>query len=191
MLYGVSTNHYTLALFMTTHHDNFRSWYVDTLEFLYPRREAGFPILMIVFPLLERYIRQKVGLPPQSQLTDKFYDELRNMFPELTDKATAEQFWQVYRNGLLHEVTISRQNRKGDQMPVGRVSHDRPRISVDPDGSFWIHPVDFAKRVTEVIEADFATFEGVVSASQLPSEKVHASGVQQAGPTVLGTSTEP
>ena len=44
------------------HHDNFRAWFSKILEGLYSVQDAGFPILMISFPLLERYLREKSGV---------------------------------------------------------------------------------------------------------------------------------
>jgi hypothetical protein len=44
---------------MSVHLENFRLWFVRVLEGLYQQREAGFAIMMISFPLLDRYLRQK------------------------------------------------------------------------------------------------------------------------------------
>ncbi len=179
---------------MTSDYDNFKSWFADVLVKLFPDRNNGFAILMIAFPLLERYIRQKVGLTPKQDLSDDSIDELLKLYPELKSRQVARQFWQVYRNGLLHEVTLSRTNRKGSTMPVGWISHDRQIISIEPDGSFWIHPVIFAERVIEAINADFTTFQGHSSTtSALPIvEEVHdpnfGSGECK---IILGTSTYP
>lgn len=179
-----------LALPMATNHENFRAWYVDILDTLYPQRAAGFAIMMIAFPLLERYLRQRVGLTVQAQLNDTFYDELIALFPELKDRAIARQFWQVYRNGLLHEVTMSLQDRYRNQMPVGSLSHDVPGLSRESDGSFFVHPIDFAKRVVQIIEGDFSTFEGTTSVGRLPSVRVHAPGIESSTvPIILGTNT--
>jgi hypothetical protein len=58
---------------MSDSRENFDAWFVNVLESLYPRREAGFVILMIAFPLLERYLRQRVGLPAEDdRLTTNF-----------------------------------------------------------------------------------------------------------------------
>lgn len=39
---------------MNDHGKNFKAWYVEILRSLYPQREAGFVILFVAFPLLER-----------------------------------------------------------------------------------------------------------------------------------------
>lgn len=172
---------------MSEHFDNFKSWYIATLERLYPHRDAGFAMLMITFPLLERYLRKKVELSPKDNLSDLFYAELASLFPVLSNNSTAKDFWQVYRNGLLHEVTLSRQNRSGNEMPLGRVSHDKPMVSIE-DGSFWIHPVDFTKKVIEAIQNDFKTFEGVEdSISKLPKVQPVET---KSGRIILSTNTE-
>jgi len=148
--------------------ENFKSWYKDVLTRLFPDRDAGFVILMTVFPLLERYLRQKVKLGNKAPLNDRFYDQLVNCFPELANKDNAKNFWQVYRNGLLHEVTLSTENRKGRGMPTGWISHDKSSIDIEQDGSFFVNPVDFAKRVLTLIEDDFSTFEATIQPSPDP-----------------------
>lgn len=65
-LAGLSMIHTTLAIrkryAMSTDLANFRAWYVDTLNQLYPRRESGIAVLMLSFPLLERYLRQNIAV---------------------------------------------------------------------------------------------------------------------------------
>ena len=188
----LARNRRKIGIFMATNQENFRAWYVDILAKLYPYREAGFAIMMIALPLLERYLRQKVGLAVQARLNDPFYDELIHLFPELIDPSTARQFWQVYRHGLLHEVTLSRQNRSGNQMPVGSLTHDIPGILREANGNISVNPVDFAKRVVQIIEDDFAKYEGTASAAELPSVKQHAPGVEKSTvPFVLSTNSKP
>jgi len=167
--------------------NNFKSWYIATLEKLYPHRDAGFPILMVAFPLLERYLRKKAKLLPKDKLSELFYRELGQLFPALSDISKAKTFWQVYRNGLLHEVTLSRQSRGGRKKPIGWVSHDKPMISIE-DGIFCVHPVDFTRKVVESIQNDFDTFEGLAdSQSQLPKVKPCKT---QSGRIILGTGTQ-
>jgi hypothetical protein len=143
-----------------SHADNFKSWYSDILAGLYSDSEAGFVILMVAFPLLERYLRSKSG-DHEERLTCAFYDELRGVFPVLRDTTTAKQFWQVYRNGLLHQVTLSQRDRKMVRMPDGWVSTASPHaIEVDASGNFSVHPKQFANTVIGMITGDFTTFEG-------------------------------
>jgi len=174
---------------MPTNQDNFRAWYADTLTALSTRREAGFAIMMIALPLLERYLRQRVNLAVQGPLNASFYDELVRFFPEISDRATARQFWHVYRNGLLHEVTLSLQDRSGNQMPVGSLSHDIPGVTRLADGAFNVHPVHFAEKIIQIIENDFATYAGTASASKLPDVTQHPSGLES-GTVITSTSAK-
>ena len=181
---------------MSIHRTNFGAWYKAVLDRLYPHRDAGFAILLIAFPLLERYLRQKTGLTSDQNLSDSFFDELTQLFPTLKTNATARNFWQIYRNGLLHEITLSRQARSGATMPTGWISHDKPLITIESDGSMWINPVEFAQLVVTAIDADFATFEGTSPASaRLPTVKpqpaVSGSSPTPAHRIILGTNTDP
>ena len=181
---------------MITHRTNFDTWYKATLDRLYPHRDAGFAILLIAFPLLERYLRKKTGLTSDQNLSNAFFDELTKLFPTLKTNATARNFWQIYRNGLLHEITLSRQARSGTAMPIGWVSHDKTLITIESDGSMWINPVEFAQRVVTTIHADFTTFEGSSPAStRLPTVKpLPAGSSSSTTPThriILGTNTDP
>jgi hypothetical protein len=180
---------------MATSRENFEAWFVKVLETLYPNKDAGFPILMIVLPLLERYLRGKVGLGPNAHTNDKFYNELFTLFPELEAQDTAEHFWQVYRHRLLHQVTFSDKNRKGKSLPVGWISYEGPILFVDPDGTggiFWVNTVDFATRVIKKIFDDFATFENT-NLLQLPVVKPFTESdkwITPCPPVVFGTSAE-
>jgi hypothetical protein len=90
---------------MSKHLDNFKCWYADILERLYTNGEAGFVILMITLPLLERYLREKSGVN-EGDLIDPFYVQLRRVFPALPDNTAARNFWQVYRNLIINHVTL-------------------------------------------------------------------------------------
>ena len=175
---------------------NFKSWYSDILNELYPERQSGFVVLMVTFPLLERYLRHKTGLNHKDTLNEGFMDGLCVIFPVLHDRQTTKEFWNVYRNGILHQVSLARENRKSELMPVGWLSHDiHSAISVESDGSFLIHPVLFSKHVVTVIENDFTTFEfGRAHTVKLPMENFHPTakklGTENEETYVLGTNTE-
>jgi hypothetical protein len=176
LFYGGST------VEMSTPRENFDAWFVKVLESLYPCRDAGFAILMIVFPLLERYLRQRVGIPSEDQMLSQgpAFDELYNLFPELRDEAHAKDFWQVYRNGLLHQGTFSRRS----PAIYGLATHDIPQRIVidDQNNAFLVHPVLFAKAVVEKIVNDFTTYEGAKS----PAPPL--SVVQNYPPVIIGTA---
>jgi hypothetical protein len=143
---------------MSTNSQNFKLWYSDILTSLFANGDAGFAILIIALPLLERYLREKSGVH-EGKLGPKFYFELRQVFPALKDDVNAEKFWHVYRNGLLHQVTLSRKNRSGD-MPLAWLSSEVDAITIRSGGDFWVHPVKFASIIVSTINGDFATFEG-------------------------------
>ena len=122
-------------------------------------------------------------------------DDLRSMFPALPTTEAARKFWNIFRNGILHQVTLSRENKRGTEMPEGWLSHDiNSAISIESDGSFLIHPVLFTKQVVAIIENDFGTFEkGSAVSTKLPKVKPHptAKNAGQGTQTiVLGTNTE-
>jgi hypothetical protein len=99
-----------------------------------------------------------------ASLSPKFYDELRTLFPQLPDSDKAKTFWQICRNGLLHQATFSEQ--RAIYGNYGFASHDLPGvIYIDQNGNFGVHPVLFAKQVLEQIGSDFSTFEGASSAA--------------------------
>jgi hypothetical protein len=164
---------------MDCHKKNFEAWYKAILDGLYSNRNAGFVILMVAFPLLERYLREISGVQDEN-LNDSSFNKLSSVFPELKSQKDARNFWQVYRNGLLHQVTFSKKNRQGVKMPDGWVSNDGAAISLDSNSVFWVHPSNFAKRIIDTIEKDFATFEGQNSTDH-PLPRVHQF------PNVLGT----
>jgi hypothetical protein len=143
--------------------ENFRAWFVDVLEQLYPIQTAGFAITMIALPLLERYLRQRANLTAEDdRLTPAFYRELLTLFPELETQTQAKDFWQVYRNGILHQVAFS---QKTSALPAGALTHTDIGISITPEGDFRLNPADFAKRITAQILADFRAFEGLGSSA--------------------------
>jgi hypothetical protein len=152
---------------------NFQAWYVDILQSLYATRAAGIAVLMISTPLLERYLRQKNGRAPEQSLDDSCMETLRVMFSALPDVATAWNFWSVYRNGFLHQATLSLKKPGGVQLPAGSLTHDvSAAISVNTDGSFVLHPERFSRQVVTTIEGDFATFVGTGTPAPPPPRVV-------------------
>jgi hypothetical protein len=107
------------------------------------------------------------------------------LFPALPDTATARDFWQVYRNGALHQATLNMPKRL--VIPAASsLTHDVTlAVTVEPDGSFVLHPRLFSERVVRTIEADFAIFAGVgTAAPQLPTVSATVTPI---GVTVLNT----
>jgi hypothetical protein len=143
-----------------THEEHFKGWFVAVLENMKQDERAGFPIVMISFPLLERYLREKSG-DHENSLTSKSNEQLRRIFPELASPKQAEEFWNVWRNGTLHQafpriIGTSPNDQCGGlcKSPDGRTA-----ISIKA-GNFWIHPHEFSDRIVNVIQSDFETFLG-------------------------------
>jgi hypothetical protein len=133
---------------------NFKSWYKQILENLYNDPNAGFPILMITFPLLERYLREKSKNYEKDSLDDKYHDELLKIFPELINTGNSKKFWQIYRHGILHQATLSER----DKMIHGCITSQHSSIHVDSGGVIYINPAGFSRKVIMAIESDFKTF---------------------------------
>jgi len=189
---------------MDEHFANFKAWYADVLERLYPDRRAGIAALMITLPLLERYLRLKTGLTPKKRLEGPYWSNLRAIFPALRSDKPAEDFWTVFRHGFLHQATLSGETWGGGELPVGRLTHDLPEpVWIESDGSFTVNPVSFSRVVVSVIEQDFDTFVGAESeAPSLPtvSERPDPSWpaaypmkqqLTEITPTILSTSSRP
>jgi hypothetical protein len=159
---------------VATPFEHFEAWYSNIIRSLYPERNAGFVILLAAFPLLERYGRQKLGLTLLQNLSPAFHDEVVRVFPELANRDQANRIWSVYRNGLLHMVTLSSETRSGIKLPISLLSHDNASAFViDTNGYFWINPVLFAEGVLNTIEADFKTFEMGLSGASSTFPRVY------------------
>jgi len=142
--------------------ENFRNWYVETLKPMYARRESGIAVFMLSFPLLERYLRQKNELTPKDTLNDAFMKDLCTLFPAIENEQVARQFWNVFRNGFLHQATLSQKTNAGKDLPAGILSHDlRQAVAINPDDSFLVQPVLFSQNVIQEIEQNFTVFSGV------------------------------
>jgi hypothetical protein len=129
--------------------ENFDKWFADYIRSLARDPNAGFLLTMVSFPLLERYLRQHTNAVPKSP---SFIKGLLKLFPELQSDAVAQSFWTIYRHGLLHNVTMSRESHG--------LTLDSPRaVEVQADGKVWLNPVLFAERVVATIDRDFETFE--------------------------------
>ncbi len=144
---------------MDEHEKNFKSWYIDILEKLYKNENSGFAILMITFPLLERYLRQKNDLGYTAILNTDFYQGLIDIFPEVKTIDVAKDFWGIFGNGLLHQVTISSETSHRRSLPKGTLTNTiTSRIHIESDGSFVLNPALFADCVTDIIKGDFDTW---------------------------------
>jgi hypothetical protein len=109
---------------------------------------------MITFPLLERYLREKSQSYEENNLNNKFHEELIKIFPELNTFENSKKFWKIYRNGILHQATLSSQDKK----LRGCLTKLSNSIHIDIGGTIYIYPKNFSKKVIMTIENDFNTF---------------------------------
>jgi len=65
---------------MDENRNNFIKWFKEPLNTLYKNEHAGFAIVMLSLPILERYLRQKSGVFEKQNLDLRFYREFLKMF---------------------------------------------------------------------------------------------------------------
>lgn len=128
--------------------ENFELWFGKPLTTLMADKHSGFAVVMIAFPILERYLRAISKAEPNSP---PFNQALLSVLPELADAKNANLFWAIYRHGILHNVALSRETHG--------LSHTKPVVEVWPNGKVWMNPTLFATRVLDTIRKDFSRFE--------------------------------
>lgn len=169
---------------------NFELWHVRILVSLYPDEHAGFPIMMIALPLVERYLRQKSGTYEETVLRKEFYAELLALFPQLEDTEIAKQFWTVYRHGLVHQVSMKDVKTRDSRQFKGWLGKNSKAIAVKSTGAayeFLVDPVQFAAKIVETIGGDFSTFLGPNSPNHsLARGGMTGFGTGATGPGPLG-----
>lgn len=150
---------------MATSEADFRKWFVDSLVQLRTNGDAGFIFVLVAFPLLERYLRRKSGCPDGQDLSPAFFKSLGLLFTDIAGNEC--QFWDCYRNGLLHQVTFPRAklNKKRGiwvTLPEAGISgyDPRPAYFLRATAQFYLNPISFFDTVTNAILTDFATYEG-------------------------------
>ena len=161
-----------------TPQEHFILWFKKPLETLAGDPDAGFAIVILALPLLERYLRNKKSIPPDNSLNDSFYVGLHEMFPILSDIQTAKEFWNTYRNGFLHQATFK--TKMGATILNGGLNGDiASPIEAPSRGNFVVNPIVFASCVTDAIESDFATYEHGVGYDLPDVFELHGSPITQ------------
>jgi len=156
---------------MKENYENFIRWFKEPLSSLYKNPHAGFAIVILSLPILERYLREKSGVCEQVKLDDRFHQEFLKMFPSVKDMAAARKFWTVYRHGLLHQATL-----KAHDTVLSAAVHGGA-AEIECDGKvFTVSPVKFSEHVVNTIEGDFATYEGAGSPKHSLSEVSTSTG---------------
>jgi hypothetical protein len=134
---------------------NFENWFAQTIDLLSEKEYAGIPLLMISFPLFERY--------SASLFSDK-YEALAHTFN--LEPNQAKVLWQAFRNGLLHKASFNTDFvLDGDRILVSKcgVSESLKKavqISQNTNGQWeiFISPSRFSKQVIRVILNRFEDF---------------------------------
>lgn len=160
---------------MTVAETDFRRWFVESVSPLRKDGNAGFIFVLVAFPLLERYLRRKSNCLDGQNLSTNFFASLGLLFDGV--KGKEGQFWDCYRNGLLHQVTFPRAKLAKKTgiwvaLPEAGISGYDPRpVYFLPDtAQFYLNPISFFDAVTNAILADFAIFEsGDTAYYNLPS----------------------
>jgi hypothetical protein len=157
--------------------ENFEKWFKQPLGRLWKEDHTGFVILMITLPLLERLLRELSGIGNRRNLNedDQFYKALVDLLsPEITELKVAKIFWNVYRNGLLHQATLKLSDEvnsigvhQNEGMPVITAEEE-----VGGGWNFRVKPVEFSQRVLTAIEADFPTFADAATSPDHPLASV-------------------
>lgn len=156
---------------MKENYDNFVNWFKEPLISLYNNEHAGFAIVMLSLPVLERYLREKSGVCEKKNLDERFYKEFLKMFPSVKDTPSVRTFWRVYRHGLLHQATL-----RADGTVISAAVHGGA-AEIEFDGKvFTVSPVKFSEYVVKTIEGDFGTYEGPGSPDHPPPRVDEASG---------------
>lgn len=149
---------------MATAEEDFENWFVNSLADLRGNGNARFILALVAFRLLERYLRNKSGCPEGKPLKDVFFEARSRIIPDLEGRE--HEFWDCYRNGLLHQVTFSKATiGKGgvwvDLPPAGISGYDsRPVYFDEHVGGFFLNPIKFFDHVAAAIQGDFGTYEG-------------------------------
>ena len=141
---------------------NFHRWFKEPLLRLQQDPDAGFIVVVISLVLLERYLRETSGTHESPTLNAAFYTEFLKLFPSVNGEPLSRKFWEVCRHGLMHQCALKIQTTKGENVTAG-LHEDASEVTHQIEGSedrFMVSPRKFSSRVIQIIENDFATFEG-------------------------------
>lgn len=139
----------------------FENWYEKPIRDMNAYEHGGLAVMMLCLPLLERFLREKSGCR-EGNLGPAFYAEFKSLFNNLSVDQVKD-FWQVYRNGLLHQATFSEQSRNGTDMPRAWITEPNPEypheINYDALAKVFVClPLQFSATVLAKIKADTGTF---------------------------------
>jgi len=141
--------------------ENFKKWFVGTIDLLCKEEFAGIPLLMISFPLFERYAEAI-----NKNIFQAFCEDFR-----LHNKKEAIIVWKTFRNGILHSASFNTEvdlieydeyksieliNQCGVKDDISK----EVQIEQDKAGqwSVFISPVKFARKVIKLVLNNFEMF---------------------------------
>ena len=136
---------------------SFDLWYVQPLKSLQnmPNGRGGFVALATACLLYERYAI--ADLKNQQKKTDR-HAILNNIMIDFSvDYETAKAFWDVIRDGLLHQAMPMQQKRNAT-LPSWGFHHDYPVMSLEEingEQFLKVQPWKFMDRVLELWEDNF------------------------------------
>jgi hypothetical protein len=132
--------------------EEFARWFKNPIESLQKNIDCGIILMMISFPLIERYLRTKSGLKYQSKYTKSFYEEFHLIFNEISVNES-KLFWIAYRHGLLHQATMN-----NSQITCSLSRSVEKIIYYEDKNLFLVNPFIFSKKVIDTIY-DSANFD--------------------------------
>ncbi|MBC8354545.1 MAG: hypothetical protein H8E66_21325 [Planctomycetes bacterium] len=135
--------------------DSFDRWYKAPLQHLesLPNGDGAFVALAVSCFLYERYCVAYLKSKKAKANDAAKRAQLEADFSVDTD--TANAFWDVIRNGFLHQGMGLQKTNKSDPLPTWSVSQSFPRLQLDkgPPPKLKIQPWLFRDRVIELWDA--------------------------------------
>ena len=142
---------------MTQDHDRFSLWYIEPLRTLesMPGGHGGFIALATACFLYERYATAILSVQGRKADRAAKLNQLVSDFG--VDHATAEAFWDVIRDGLLHQG-MPMQKRQGTALPRWAFSENYPPLALESiSGEMWlkVQPWKFMNKVLDLCDSNF------------------------------------
>lgn len=141
---------------MSDHAELFSRWYLQPLKVLQdlPSGDGGFIALATSCYLYERYAIAAIIRDGGDGTRDQIIKRLSEDFS--IDNEAATFFWDIVRNGVLHQG-MPKQQQHGQSLPRWAFHHSYPAISleeVDDQPLLKVEPWRFMERVIELWEAN-------------------------------------
>lgn len=142
---------------MTQDYDRFNIWYVEPLRALekMPKGQGGFIALATACFLYERYA--VVTLKAQGKKADRAGKIEQLSIDFKVDDATANAFWDIIRDGLLHQG-MPMQKKQGKLLPKYAFHHSYPLMSLENiREEMWlkVQPWKFMNEVLGIWDKNF------------------------------------